>query len=93
MFLILILAIISIHAIQSLIKLGAISFLPKEEMFELKEFLEDVVLKSEKSIWIRSFDRFGNYFNSLFGPKWKEKDKFFQEFEESLRRSEEEGFL
>lgn len=81
------------EALKKSIKLGAISFLPKEEMYELKEFLEDVVLKNEKSIWIRFFDRFSNHFNSLFGPDWKEKDRFFKEFEESLRRSEEEGFM
>ena len=34
------------------------------------------------------FDRLGAYFNKHFGPDWKEKDKFFKEFEESLYKSE-----
>ncbi len=77
-------------ALKKSIKLGAISFLPKEKMSELKEFLEDVVLNGGKPIWIKFFDRLGSYFNKRFGPDWKEKDKFFKEFEESLRESEKE---
>ena len=30
-----------------------------------------------------------HFFDKRFGSDWKEKDKFFQEFEESLRKSEE----
>lgn len=77
-------------ALKKSIKLGAISFLPKEKMSELKEFLEDVVLNGGKPIWLKLFDRFGTYFNKRFGPDWKERDKFFQEFEESLMKSEAE---
>ena len=75
-------------ALKKSIKLGAISFLPKEKMSELKEFLEDVVLDGGKPIWLKLFDRLGSYFNKRFGPDWKEKDKFFKEFEESLMKSE-----
>ena len=77
-------------ALKKSIKLGAISFLPKEKMSELKEFLEDVVLGGGKPIWLKLFDRLGSYFNKRFGPDWKEKDKFFKEFEESLKKSEAE---
>jgi len=31
--------------------------------------------------------KLGAYFNKRFGPDWKEKDKFFQEFEEELKAS------
>ena len=77
-------------ALKKSIKLGAISFLPKEKMSELKEFLEDVVLNGGKPIWLKLFDRLGAYFNKRFGPDWKERDKFFHEFEESLMKSEAE---
>jgi DNA-binding NtrC family response regulator len=77
------------EALKKSIKLGALSFLPKEEMTELRGFLEDVVLEGGKSLWLRFFDRMGSYFNKRFGPDWKEKDKFFQEFEETLRKSEQ----
>jgi len=80
---------VTTDALKKSIKLGAVSFLPKERMSDLKEFLEDAVLDGGKSIWIKLFDRLGAYFNKRFGPDWKEKDKFFKEFEDSLRKSEE----
>jgi len=77
------------EALKKSMKLGAVSFLPKEKMSELRDFLEDVVTDGGKSIWIKFFDRLEAYFNKRFGPDWKEKDKFFKEFEESLKKSEQ----
>jgi CheY-like chemotaxis protein len=77
------------EALKKSIKLGAISFLPKERMDDLQEFLEEVVIDSGRPLWIKFFDKLGSYFNKRFGPDWKEKDNFFNEFEESLKRSEE----
>lgn len=78
------------EALKKSIKLGAVSFLPKEKMPELRSFLEDVVMGEGKPIWKKLFDRLGEYFNRRFGPDWKERDTFFQEFEEELRKSMEE---
>ncbi len=78
------------ESLKKSIKLGAVSFLPKEKMVELKDFLEDVVLNGGKSIWLKFFERLGAYFNKRFGPDWKEKDRFFKEFEESLLESEQQ---
>jgi CheY-like chemotaxis protein len=77
------------EALKKSIKLGAISFLPKERMDDLKEFLEEVVMDTGRPLWIKFFDKLGAYFNKRFGPDWKEKDIFFKDFEESLKRSEE----
>ena len=76
------------EALKKSIKLGALSFLPKERITDLKEFLEDVVLGAGKPLWIKFFDKLGAYFNKRFGPDWKERDKFFKEFEDSLKKSE-----
>jgi DNA-binding NtrC family response regulator len=75
------------EALKRSIKLGAVTFLPKEKMSELTSFLEDVVLGEGKPLWQKLFDRLGSYFNKRFGPDWKEKDRFFKEFEEELERS------
>ncbi len=75
------------EALKKSINLGAVFFLPKEQISELIEFLEHVVLNEGKPIWIKLFDRLGEYFNKRFGPDWKEKDKFFKEFEESLKKN------
>jgi hypothetical protein len=78
------------EALKRSIRIGAVSFLPKEKMSEIADSLEDAVQDGGKPTWIKFFDRFGAYFNKRFGPDWKEKDKFFQEFEESLRESQKE---
>ena len=78
------------EALKRSMRIGAISFLPKEKMSEIADFLEDAVQDGGKPTWIKFFDRLGAYFNKRLGPDWKEKDKFFQEFEESLRESQKE---
>ena len=75
------------EALKKSIKLGAVSFLPKDKIPELRMFLEDVVLGAGKPVWEKLFDRLENYFNRHFGPDWREKDKFFQEFEETLKKT------
>jgi DNA-binding NtrC family response regulator len=77
---------LSPESLKKSMRLGALSFLPKEKMTELETFLEDVVLSEGKPVWKKLFDRLGNYFNKRFGPDWKERDKFFKEFEEKLIR-------
>lgn len=76
------------EALKMSMKLGAVSFLPKEKITELRGFLEEAVLGEAKSPWLRFFDKLGGYFNKRFGPDWKERDRFFKEFEESLQKSE-----
>ena len=77
------------EALKKSIKLGAVSFLPKEKMPELEDFLADVVLGGGKPVWEKLFHRVGASFNTIFGPDWKQKDAFFQEFEQALKESEE----
>jgi hypothetical protein len=70
------------------IQLGAVFFLPKETLPELRYFLEELVKNKFIPSWMSFFEKLGVYFNKYFGPNWKEKDKFFEEFEESLLKSE-----
>ncbi|MBL7212162.1 MAG: response regulator [Desulfobacteraceae bacterium] len=77
---------LSPESLKKSIKLGAVSFLPKEKISELRSYLEDVVLGEGKPVWTKLFDKLGGYFEKRFGPDWKERDKFFQEFEEQLKR-------
>ena len=76
------------EALKKSIKLGAVSFLPKEKMSELESFLEDVVLGGGKYAWEKLFDKLGSFFNRRFGPDWKERDAFFKEFENELKGGE-----
>jgi DNA-binding NarL/FixJ family response regulator len=77
------------EALEKSIKLGAVSFLPKEKMSDLDEFLADVVLKGGQPVWGKLFDKLGSFFNKHFGPDWKQRNKFFEEFEQSLKQSKE----
>ena len=73
------------EALKKSMKLGAVTFLPKEKISDLQAFLEEVVLGGGKAIWAKFFDLLGAYFDKRFGPDWKEKDRFFKDFEESMR--------
>ena len=73
------------EAFKKAIRLGAISFLPKEKIPELTGFIEDVVFGGGKPVWEKLFGKLGGFFQKRFGPDWKEKDQFFKEFEEQLK--------
>lgn len=51
---------------------GALSFLPKEEMANLNELLEELVaLRAEKeSAWNHLFGKMGGFFDRRFGKGW-----------------------
>ena len=77
---------LSPESLKKSIKLGAVSFLPKDRISELQSFLEDVVLGEGKPVWQKMFDKLGDYFDKRFGPDWKEKDHFFEEFLASFKK-------
>lgn len=60
-------------------KQGAASYLPKDEMSEIKVFMTDILEAQEKgeNFWWRWMERLGSLYDKKFGPDWKEKDKNF----------------
>jgi len=74
------------EALEKSIRLGAVSFLPKEKMGELDEFLADVLLGGNKPAWGKLFSKLGHLFNKRFGPGWRERNAFFKEFETVLHQ-------
>jgi len=79
---------LSPEALKKAIRLGAVSFLPKEAIPNLPSHLEDVVLGAGRPVWKKLFNRIGGLFDQRFGPDWKEKDKFFKEFVEEVTKKE-----
>ena len=75
-------------ALKNSIQLGAVFFLPKETLPELRFFLEELVKNKFIPSWMTFFEKLNIYLNKYFGPNWKEKDQFFREFEESILKSE-----
>jgi DNA-binding NtrC family response regulator len=71
------------------IKEGAVSYIPKEEMGRIAEFLEEI-LKAKKEgrdpleSWQRKFP--SSYFEKRWGAAWQEVDKdFWDRFRASIR--------
>ena len=63
---------------------GAASYVPKDEMANITDFLEDILEAREKggNFWWRWFDRLGTYYEKKFGEDWQKND---EEFWESFR--------
>ena len=80
---------LSPDSLKNAIKLGAVSFLPKEKLPELKTFLEDVVLGGGKPVWQRLFDKLGDFFNTRFGSDWLDRDEFFKDFIEKIKKEQQ----
>jgi DNA-binding NtrC family response regulator len=60
------------ETLETSIKKGALSFLPKEELPNLDEFLSEILVTEKKggSTWKLLFDRLGNFFEHRFGKNW-----------------------
>lgn len=60
-------------------KEGAASYIPKDEMADIRVFLTDILDAKDKgkNFWWRWLDRMGGFYDRKFGPDWKEKDKDF----------------
>lgn len=77
------------EALEQSIRLGAVSFLPKEKMSELEEYLADVVLGGNKPVWEKLFDKLGHLFDKRFGPDWKDRNLFLKMFEATIQKNGE----
>lgn len=60
-------------------KEGAVYYIPKEKMNEIKTYLVDIFesISKGKPFWERWLDRFAGYYDEKFGNNWKDKDKDF----------------
>jgi CheY-like chemotaxis protein len=73
------------ESLEKSMKLGAVSFLPKERMSQLDRFLADVVLGGNRPVFGKLFQTLGDFFGRRFGPDWMERNRYFKEFETSVR--------
>ena len=72
---------LSPESLEKSMKLGAVSFLPKEEISDIQTHLQDVIEGGGRPVWQKLFQRMGTYFNRRFGPDWKHQSKFLQDFD------------
>lgn len=67
------------QTLKASIEKGALSYLPKEELANLAEHINDVLEAVElgQPTWKRLFSRMGNFFEKAFAPGWKSDDPDF----------------
>jgi CheY-like chemotaxis protein len=67
------------ETLKTSIKSGALSYLPKEELANLAEHINDVLeaVEQGQSTWHRLFNRMGNFFERAFAPAWRSDDPEF----------------
>ncbi len=76
-------------ALRRSIELGARAYLPKDRLFSLPEFLEDVLRLSYRSVWRKVFDDLLSIFNEKYGSSWRmSQQQFWTEFEKTLQVDE-----
>ena len=72
---------------------GAVSFVPKERMDEIHNFVVDIMAAGKKEARIRFYLRLGSYFDRRFGPQWDSAETFWLEAREALQsQPEQENF-
>ena len=77
------------ESLKKSIELGAVAFLPKEYILELKDLLEEVVTgRGKRFWWMKSLDRTDTLFTKRYGSIGKKRMPFFKEFHESLKKEE-----
>jgi DNA-binding response OmpR family regulator len=67
----------SLENVNLSLRLGAVSFLPKEELANLRELVAEILegLEQGKSHWNKLFQRLGPLFKEKFGIIWDDLDK------------------
>jgi len=76
---------INVESLNVAVKLGAVSFLPKEELGRLPELVAEILedLAKGQTHWARLFQRLGPFFKERLGVLWEddeEKNKFPRTF-------------
>jgi DNA-binding NtrC family response regulator len=68
---------VNVKSLNLAIRRGAISFLPKEELYRLPELVAEIFqcLEEGKSHWKKLFERLGPFFKKKLGVLWEDLDK------------------
>lgn len=68
---------INVESLNLALKLGAVSFVPKDELQRLPEIVAEILegLEVGKSHWKRLFERLGPFFKEKLGVVWEDLEK------------------
>jgi CheY-like chemotaxis protein len=70
---------VNLHSLNVAVKLGAVSFLPKEEIHRLPELIAEILqdLEQGQTHWAKLFKRLGPYFKDKLGVLWEDESSKF----------------
>ncbi len=70
---------LNIESLNLAVRLGALSFLPKEELHRLPELVAEILdgLEQGKTHWKKLFQRLGHIFNERLGILWEDESSKF----------------
>ncbi len=68
---------VNVESLNRSLRLGAVSFLPKEELARLPELVAEILegVGKGKSHWPRLFERLGPFFKERLGITWEDLEK------------------
>jgi DNA-binding NtrC family response regulator len=68
---------VDVESINRSLRLGAVSFLPKEELARLPELVAEILedLGKGQTHWPRLFERLGPFFKERLGITWEDLEK------------------
>ncbi len=68
---------VNVESLNLALKLGAVSFLPKEELSRLPELVAEILteLQQGRSHWGKLFERLGPFFKERLGVVWEDIEK------------------
>lgn len=68
---------VNVESLNLAVKLGAVSFLPKEELYRLPELVAEILegLAEGRSHWGKLFERLGPFFKEKIGVVWEDIEK------------------
>jgi len=70
---------LNIESLNLAVRLGAVSFLPKEELHRLPELVAEILdgLEQGKTHWKKLFQRLGHFFKERLGILWEDESSKF----------------
>lgn len=68
---------VNVESLNVAVRLGAVSFLPKEELKRLPELVAEILedLAKGQTHWARLFKRFGPFFKERLGVLWEDEEE------------------
>lgn len=72
------------EALKTSIKLGAVGYVPKNQINELPQLVDELFSRPKSSIWKKLINNLSKTFKASHGDDWAEKDAYLKQFIKEL---------